>query len=492
MTATGTERAGRATRPTRDPVRLVTRMVLPYLILLMWAWRLLRDASGRLSNDDTYFHLRFGHEFLSGDWSLWHPGHPTTFEGARWVPTQWLPQILMAAIQNAFGLAGLAWLFGLLSIVLLLTWYAVARRHTEPIVAALLSGAAVIAAYPGISMRPQVLSFIAAALTTEGWLSAARSGRRPWWLIAMTWLWAMCHGMWPLGIGIGCAAALGIGLDQGWRAGRRMLPIPVLQAVAAALTPVGPMLYPAVIKVNSDRAYFSEWASPDFSSYAPLTALLVLAVAIILVVRARRARALDVVLTLAALGALVYSQRTVPIAVAMLVPLIARLAAQTRPFRHDPAEPGVRRTRRREVVGLPLGAAIGLAVLAFAVPGTASGQGITPGWVDTALAGLPAGTPVLDDSSVGGYLLWAYPQLDPYEHGYGDVYTQADLARITTVNRAGPGWLGDVRASGARVALLDPTSTLDEALRERGWRVAQSGGGWDYLTAPPGWLRTAG
>lgn len=484
MTMADTERT---TRRAADPVRHISRVVLPYVLLLLCAVLLLRDAAIPLNNGDTYFHLRFGHEFLSGDWSLWHPGHPTSFESARWVPTQWLPEIVMAAIEKALGLAGVAWLYGLLSIALLLTWHGIARRHSEPIVAALLTTVAITAAAPGISMRPQVLSFIAAALTTDAWLSTARTGRRPWWLIAMTWLWAMCHGMWPLGIAIGCAAVIGISLDQGWRAGRRMLPIPVLQAVAAALTPVGPMLYPAVIKVNGDRAYFTEWASPDFSTLAPLMGLLILVVAVILLARARRARALDVVLTLAALGGLVYSERTIPIAVAVLVPLVARLATQTRPFRNRPDELGSRPNRRRESIALLAGAAIGLSALALVVPHTASKQGMTPAWVDTALAGLPAGTPVLDDSRLGGYLLWAHPQLDPYEHGYGDVYTRPQLDRIVMVNRAQAGWLTDVRASGARVALLTPTSTLDEALRQQGWRVAQTGGGWDYLTAPANW-----
>ena len=41
-----------------------------------------------LDNNDTYFHLRFGHEFLSGAWSIRDPGSVSSFATADWVPTQ--------------------------------------------------------------------------------------------------------------------------------------------------------------------------------------------------------------------------------------------------------------------------------------------------------------------------------------------------------------------------------------------------------------------
>ena len=41
-----------------------------------------------------------------------HPGSPTSFGTNDWVPTQWLPQVVMAQPEDWFGLAGVAWLSG--------------------------------------------------------------------------------------------------------------------------------------------------------------------------------------------------------------------------------------------------------------------------------------------------------------------------------------------------------------------------------------------
>src|SRR4051794_17161975 len=72
---------------------------------------LVRVAAAPLVNTDTYFHLRFGAEFLH-HWSLVDPGSVSTFATRTWLPTQWLPEIAMAKMEAWFGLAGVAWLFG--------------------------------------------------------------------------------------------------------------------------------------------------------------------------------------------------------------------------------------------------------------------------------------------------------------------------------------------------------------------------------------------
>ena len=46
---------------------------LPTLVLVATVTALVLAAALPLSNTDTYFHLRFGHEFLAG-WSLGDPG----------------------------------------------------------------------------------------------------------------------------------------------------------------------------------------------------------------------------------------------------------------------------------------------------------------------------------------------------------------------------------------------------------------------------------
>ena len=102
-----------------------------------------------MSNTDTYFHLRFGHEFLHGNWSLRDPGSVTSFGTNEWVPTQWLPQVVMAQVEDWFGLAGVAWLAGLMYIALALTLWTIARRYANPLAAAPVTVVAILAAAPG-------------------------------------------------------------------------------------------------------------------------------------------------------------------------------------------------------------------------------------------------------------------------------------------------------------------------------------------------------
>ena len=52
--------------------------------------------------NDTWFHLRFGREFLEG-WSLRNPGHLGVFDTADWIPTQWLSQMGMAWLEYHGG-----------------------------------------------------------------------------------------------------------------------------------------------------------------------------------------------------------------------------------------------------------------------------------------------------------------------------------------------------------------------------------------------------
>ena len=94
------------------------RSAFPWLVLVGILVSLFVNTARPLTNTDTYFHLRFGHEFLDG-WSLRHPGSVSTFATADWVPTQWLSEIVMAKTEDWFGLAGVAWLSGLLEVAAL-------------------------------------------------------------------------------------------------------------------------------------------------------------------------------------------------------------------------------------------------------------------------------------------------------------------------------------------------------------------------------------
>lgn len=451
-----------------------------YAVLLLIGVRL---AAAPLSNNDTYFHLRFGSEFLH-HWSLRHPGSVSTFATSAWVPTQWLPEEIMARVDETFGLAGVSWLFGVLLVALLSTLYLVARRWVEPLVAVLLVVLALGASSAeGLSMRPQMLSFLMIAITAAAWLRTREDGRLRWWLIPMTWLWAMTHGMWPIGIVIGVIAVAALALDRDLPRPRllKAVLVPVLSGVAAALTPVGPALYGAVLGVGSRAQYFSEWNSPDYKNPTCILLGLLLALTVVITVRSGRASWLDLALLLLAAGCAVYSWRTVPVAAMILVPLAAAQAS--------PSEPEARgRVPRFERLLVAAGAAVALIAIAIAVPHTSSAPPSQPAWVDPALSTLPSGTRVVDAWDWGGYLMWRYPQLDLLMHGYGDTFTTAELQRNTDIETLASRWDEQLRATGCTVAVLRPMSPLSYALiHQEHWTVVHQSSTIEELRAPPGW-----
>ncbi len=462
------------------------RTLAAYAVLAAAAVVLVHRAAQPLDNLDTYFHLRFGHEFRTGAWSLRHPGSVSTFATADWVPTQWLPQVVMARVEEWLGLPGVAWLSGLLFLTLALAVYVACRRQAEPLVAAIVVALALEACTSGMSMRPQQISYLLVVVTTATWLRARESGRVPWWLVPLTWVWTMCHGMWPIGIVIGLVAVAGLALDreQPRPVLLRMLAVPLLSAAASLLTPVGPGLFGAVLRVSSRRQYFYEWGPPDFTEFPSIVLLALLALAVVPRLRSAPVPWFDLLLIgLAALSA-VYSQRTVPVAACLVAPFAA-LGLQSLVGVRPPVP-------RLERLLVAAGYALSLVVLALAVPHTADEPLATPAWLDGALGDLPAGTPVVDETAFGGYLMWRFPQLDLVIHGYGDTFTDTELERNADLDSARGGWRELLRGTGAHYAVLPPGSPLAYDLREiEHWRVLERSPDLELLQAPPGWVEHA-
>ena len=461
----------------------VMRYVIPTVIVVGTFALLTKHAAEPLGNTDTYFHLRFGHEFLTGAWSLQDPGSVTTFGTADWVPTQWLPQVVMAQLEEWFGLAGVAWLAGLLYLALALTIWTIARRHSSPLVAAPVTVVAVLAASPGMSMRPQVLSYLFIAVVTAAWLETRRDGKVRWWLVPLAWVWAMVHGMWPVGVIIGLVAVVGLALDRAVtrRQWLRLAAVPVLSVVVSALTPVGPQLFGAVLQVNSRGRYFAEWQPPDFTEANTLCLLVLLGAVLLRLGRKAAAYSwTELLLFGLALGWAVYTNRTVMVAAVMLVPLAAAAIQEALGER-----PPVSRLERSSVL---LGAAACLVVLGFLTPRTADDPPDSyPDWLST-LDDLPAETVVLNDWGEGGFLMWRFPELDFVMNGYGDIYTDDEIARNYEMDVTLPGWRDEVERTGARYALLRPGTRLTYGLDElEDWQVLHRSDELVLLEAPDGW-----
>ena len=461
-----------------DRITWIIRTVVPNLVLLVLLGIAARQASASLDNDDTFFHLRFGQEFLSG-WSISDPGSVTSQASRDWGPTQWAAQIGMASMENLFGLAGVAWLAGLMFTAYVIALYLACRQFASPLTSTLVTVVAFLCSATGLSARPQMVSYLLIVVVTSAWLRTAQDRRLRWWLVPLVWAWATLHGMWPIGIAVGVVAVVGCALDR--RSDRRWLlkaaGIPALSAIAACLTPLGPRLYLEILSVGSRSEYFKEWGPTNFTEIAPMLLAALMALVILLGLRQVSFSWTQTLLLLQAGGWAIYSARTVPVAAAMLTPLAAMALQSVQ----RPAEP----LRRRE--GLFVGGAFlaGLLLLAAMVPGTSTASPADREWVDDALHNLPPETVLLNEWDWGGYLMWKHPQLDLVMHGYGDTFTDEELDRNVDITLLRPEWDEQVESTGATVALLDPDSSLAYELeRSAGWAVVREDSQVVLLAAP--------
>lgn len=461
-------------------ITTITRRVVPLAALAVVLGAIVRIQHVPVVVSDVWFHLRFGQEFLSDSWTVRDPGHLGVFDSAEWVPTQWLPQIGMAWLHEQLGIGGVIFSGGVLQLSLALLTYVVGRRLTSPLPAALAASVAMMAASPGLTARPQLFSYLLVVATTYAWLATARDGRARWWVVGLAWTWPMLHGMWPVGISISVVAFVGVALQREVH-GRQLLQlgmIPVLSCAVAILNPLGPSALRSLFDVGSRASYFSEWGPADFTE--PAAALLAVMIAVVLMSGLRSApdHWVHVLLAMLGLAWALYSVRTTPVAALILAPLLAtaiqRVVPESGPLeRHESAA----------LLAMFLVAVTSLGLLAT----SRASEAVVPDWVDNRLDALAPGAKVLNDWPSGAYVLAAHPDLDLVMHGYGDVFTESELARNASLVRLEPGWDRLVAEVDADAALLDPGSALGYAVEHQlGWTRIQGDEEFVLLVPPAG------
>lgn len=446
-------------------ITTLVRRVFPLVAVAVVLGAITRRIYADDPSLDMWFHLRIGQEFLAG-WSIKNPGHLGAYDSAEWTPTQWLPQMVMATVEDFFGIAGVLWLTGATHIFLILTVYLLCRREAAPLPAALGTGMAFLAMSYGLSPRPQVVSYFFVVITVFAWLATERDGRPRWWLVAVAWAWAPVHGMWPLASIIGAVCVAGIALDRRYDRSRttRLAIIPVLSAVVPLLTPVGLDLYRSVVLVGGRAEYFQEWGPTDF--HQPFAIVLGAMLAIAAVHHARRRQSwLSTLLLLTAAGWAIYSMRTTPVAAAIAAPLVARAFQAAVPTGGRPG-----RGERLMVIGMGAAAATAMGFLAIA----RAEDPVVPSWTDQRLAALPDGARVLNDWATGPYFLWKHSDLSLVMHGYGDVFTDDEIERNNDITLVRPGWDQLVADVDADAAIVEADTALGYALRnDDRWAVVQ-------------------
>lgn len=451
------------------------------IALFVGSFTMVLIAAQPLGDPDTWWHLVMGHAFLDGA-SIRHPGPMSPFGTEDWTSRDWLVQMAIAVLDDAFGLPGVAWLYGLGMIVLFVACFRLCRRRVAFGPATVACGVAFFAMIGSLSPRPQLVSFILLAAVVDALLRTTEDLQPRWWLAALTALWACSHGMWFLSPGLQVVVMVGLVLDRRLdiRSIGRHATLLGLTIAAVALTPNGLDLLTHPTGPSMGIAHYIQEYAPTSLTFPPYAAALAMGF-VVCATWARRGGGswVSVLLVGLALFLIVYGGRTIPVGAVIVAPFFARAVGAwwsgTRAFVPPVLERGV-------VYGT---ASALLVTLALMVPGAAAAPDDDfPVSYDGRLAAIPEDAVMINELGDGGYLAWKYPDLRIVGDGLTDQYSVEWLERWFKARRGEPGWDVFVEESGAEYALLDEGSPLRLGLLSLEWRVVQDGQDRVLLVAP--------
>ncbi|WP_304177085.1 hypothetical protein [Phenylobacterium aquaticum] len=439
--------------------------------LALGALALALFSPGLLNDPDTWWHVKVG------GWILDHHQAPRvdlwsySRAGAAWTAHEWLSEALMAAAYRLAGWAGVTALCG--AAFSLATWL-MGRRLARDLEGTLLLVVLVL----GLSLmggsllaRPHLLALPVLVAWVSGLMAARDRGTAPSpWLCALMVLWANLHGGWAFGLAIagpfGLEALIAAGPGARLKVVRDWGLFGTLALACAALTPFGleGVMFPIQQLSMKSLAGIGEWRPADFSHLEPMEIAL-----------------------LALIGlALTRPIKLPPVRLALLVGMIHLALSHGRhqmllgvvgpmllaaPLANGLAAPREASAPGRWVGALATGLAVALLMLRLALPITRGDSANAP---MSALDSVPAAvraSPVLNDYSFGGYLIWR--DVRPY------VDSRAELYRDAFLDNYGSLAAGD---AGALEATL--------AARRVGWTIFPPGApAVALMDREPGWTR---
>lgn len=447
-------------------------------------------ATRPISDPSPWLHLKVG-EFLLHGHRFGSPDPFAPFTVTTYQPTQWLPSVLSAVLYDHLGPASVSWVraAGISCFLLALVW--ASRQVSRPSVALGAALLALAGSWPSLTERPQLLGFVMVVVTVAAWWRTAHDGRARWWLVPFTWLAACVHGVWAMGLGLGFMIVVGLVLQGLFTPRQRNRLIMLLAAclVAAAVTPLGPRLVLSPFTVGGNaRQFVSEWmASSARTPSVALTLVVLTCVVAMWVRREQRPPVWQLLLWVTAVLLVLVMQRTVAIGAIVAALLLAETteafvtasvagsggsAARRRPWRYEP---------------WVLGGATALAVV-LAMP-LAALRGDAPRGVPTQLLSklqaLPAGTRVISDGDLSGWLMFEAPQVRPVFDIRVEVYSPTHIRGFIDALAAKPGWAAYLSRTQTRAAIIKADAPLVSAVADQWhWHSAGSDAGYVLLEAP--------
>ena len=252
----------------------------PLIVAVLACARVLARPAALLHDPDTYLHI------AAGRWMLAHGALPVhdpfsyTFAGARWIPHEWLSELVMAALYQAAGWNGLV----LLTIACFAASLALLTRFllrpAEPFCALIAVALAASMVEPHLLARPHLLAMPLMVLWSGVLFQARDAGAvPPFRLLPVMVLWANLHDSFLFGLLLAfylAAEAVLAGPNRRHQAERWGL-FAALALGAALATPNGiaGLVQPfRLMTMPALQSSFIEWQSPNFQDFQPVEIML--------------------------------------------------------------------------------------------------------------------------------------------------------------------------------------------------------------------------
>ena len=472
---------------TNDSTSVVRyfRISLPLLIGFLIYIQTLGYGSQILGDPDTYLHIAVG-RWIIANYTVPHHGiFSLTMADAPWVAHEWVAEVILAWLFDHFGWTGLVAATALCAAAALAILLRVLLRMLDPVHALIAVVLAYFLMLPHMLARPDIFALPILVTWSAALVAARGEGRapRPWLALLMTF-WANLHGGFMFGLGLMALFAGEAVIEAQDRRGRLAAVqawalFGALSLGAALITPFGieGLLLPLrLTRMSYALSMLIEWRSPDFQSFGPLEAwiLILLFSALSLGWRLPLARVLMVMLLLH----LSLQHRRFGEILGLVVPLLLAPSIGA----HLRAPPGRSESRRvdrilTELAKPAASSSVALAgLLVLALTAAIPREAIRPSDASTPAAAIAAAAahhiegPVLNDYGFGGYLIFSgrRPFIDGRAELYGDAFIRRYSEAVLLTSDDLPEILQQYRIAWT---LLEPSRPAVRLLdRLPGWR----------------------
>jgi hypothetical protein len=490
--------------------QIAIRLFFPNLamvtaLIALFVWLTMANGIQRLLGDsDSGWHIRTGEMILAGHGIPDRDPFSFTRAGQPWVPWEWLTDVVMGALHQAWGLAGVVWFFAL--VIAFTIWasiqFTMAVKGDFMVCAVLLIPALTVSTMHWFA-RPHAISWLFFLITFYA-AEKAPLRFRPWHGAAafvFIALWTNLHGTFFMGLilfglyGAGWIAhGLLFGRSPEWRARARWYLL-----VAACGLPAT-LINPQFIKLHSHLfgyltnrellSHVQEYHTFNLNSEeAPLVLFVyvfcfagvacatasmrfgrALAMAAMMIIAMRHARGLP----MAAFA-------VVPLANASIVETVRNLP-RLRPWIKERLDRFFAYTDRLRELDLSTGGwllAPISAIIAFLIlshPGYSPKVGFNPETFPVRIAArvphLPLGYRLFSSDFFGGYLIYRYAgKVKVFFDGRSDFYGIEFMNEYLKVLAAEPGWQQVLDKNRITHALVPAKSAMRVLLETAGWTI---------------------